>query len=50
MTPVEAAGRRWTDLDNHKSFDEGVRRVLSNAINALDMGVEQTDIAQSMRG
>lgn len=50
MTPVEAAGRRWTDLDNHKAFAEGVRRVLSNAINALDMGVEETDIAQSMRG
>lgn len=50
MTPVEAAGRRWTDLDTHKAFAEGVRRVLSNAINALDMGVEETDIAQSMRG
>lgn len=50
MTPVEAAGRRWIDLGNHKAFAEGVRRVLSNAINALDMGVEETDIAQSMRG
>jgi hypothetical protein len=48
MTPVEAAGRAWSDLPRHKEFAENVQRVLHKATRAVEQGVEATDIRSGL--
>ena len=50
MTPVEAAGRTWSDLPRHKEFASNVQRVLHKAIRAAEQGIEATDIRSSLAG
>lgn len=50
MTPVEAAGRAWSNLPRHKEFASNVQRVLHQAMRAAEQGVEATDIRSGLTG
>jgi hypothetical protein len=45
MTSVEAASRRWTDPAKHAEFAKGVQAVLSQALQAIQSGLESTEMA-----
>jgi len=48
LTPVEAASREWSSLQNHKSFAAEVQTVLSQAASGIAAGVEATDLADGI--
>lgn len=45
----DAASRKWSSLDKHRPFAEKVRRVLSNAQQSVDAGLEATELAEAVR-
>lgn len=49
MTPIEAASRRWSGLAAHNEFAGNVQRVLANAQQSIESGIEATDIAESIK-
>lgn len=49
MTPIEAASRRWSGLTAHNEFAGNVQRVLANAQQSIESGIEATDIAESIK-
>lgn len=49
LTPVEAASRRWADLAKHQEFASGVQSVLKESMQAVQSGIDSTDIASVSR-
>jgi len=49
LNATKAASRRWSNLAAHQSFAGSVKRVLSHASQAIDSGLEGTEIAESLR-
>lgn len=49
MSATEAASRRWTDLAKHQEFASSVQSVLRDSLQAVQSGIDSTDIASVAR-
>lgn len=46
LTPAEACGRSWLDLGTHKQLAGAVSSTLSRALQAVERGLEATELLQ----
>jgi hypothetical protein len=49
MPAVEAASRSWANLADHQSFAEGINKVLSQARQGIESGLEATEFNAEIR-
>ena len=48
MSPVEAAGREWDDMEGHRSSAAEIEKVLLRELQRVWAGVDSTEIGQSV--
>lgn len=50
MAPVEAAARRWSSLAEHRAFAGRIQSALSAMQAGIAQALDDTDVAESMKG